>query len=256
MLYDTTMSAGQSDDIYAVDVDISKKADLTVELEGILNGSVRNTYSSGGNNVIYMPYAKLQELINANRTSLSQSSFKSGCKKWAPSAYVVFAKSYNDIQTAIKKITAAGANLQAVSNYQDVESMNKMIESTKHTGELVAVIVLAIIFILMAIIYLNHTLKRKYEFCVLRANGMTRSELFKLVLAESARHVFFVAVISTLLSLALIWAVDYVFSFHMIRFSTSIVIHNIVVSIFSVLIPAIIAVAAVSRFQPDKIMRN
>ncbi len=257
MLCETVMSVGEDNAPYNIDIDISKKINLDFDLAGILDSNVRNTYTSSGGNVIYIPYTVLQEIINTNQKSyISSKTSIQNYKEWFPSAYVIFAKNYNDIQPVMSKIKSINPNFQTVSNYQDIGTMNRMIESARDTGKLIVIVVLTIIFLLMSIIYFNNTLRRKYEICVLKANGMTQSELFKLVMVESIRHVIIVTIISTVISLVLIWALNMIFNFNVINFGMAIVIHNILVSMLSILIPTIIAVVAVNRFKPDRIMRN
>ena len=257
MLYDTVMYVGEEESEYVIDVDISEKVNLNFEVAGILNNNARNTYTPNGDNVIYVPYSVMQEILyKAQNTCTQNAEATRNYKEWHPSAYVVYAKSYNNIQSITSKIASIDPNFQSVSHYQDVDSMNKMIETARNTARWVIVIILIIIFLLMSIIYLNNTLRRKYEISVLKANGMTETELFKLVMAESVRHVIFVTLISTLVSFALIWVINMLFNFRVVEFNISIIIHNVLVSTLSILIPTIISIVAVNRFKPDQIMRN
>lgn len=257
VVYDTIMSVGEENSEYDIDVDISKKVNFNFEVVGVLNSNVRNIYTTSGDNVIYVPYSVMQEKLHENLSVQYHNSVESqNYKEWYPSAYVVFAKSYNDIQPIMTKIRSINPNFQSVSNYQDVDSMNKMIEATRDTARWITVIILTIIFLLMSIIYLNNTMRRRYEISLLKANGMTQLELFKLVMVESIRHVILVTFISSIISFTLVWIINLVFSFNVIKFSISIIIHNILVSMLSILIPTVIAIVAVNRFKPDKIMRN
>lgn len=255
-LYSTTMYVGKENTQYDIDVDISKKVDLDFKIVGILNSNVRNTYTSSGENIIYVPYSRMQEILFETQKIPINSDETQDYKVWNPSAYVVFAKRYNDIQSIIKKISLINPNFAAVSNYQDINSMNKLIESTRYTARWSAVIILTIIFILMTIIYLNNTLRRKYEISILKANGMTKKELFKLVIADSLRHITFVSLISITISFVLVWIINLLFNFDVVKFGASVIIYNIGVSILSILLPTIIAMILVNRFKPDKIMRN
>jgi ABC-type antimicrobial peptide transport system permease subunit len=64
--------------------------------------------------------------------------------------------------------------------------MKKLIENIRDTATKTAIIVLLIVLFLMAVIYMNYILSRKYEIALLQANGMAKKELFKLIFTEIA----------------------------------------------------------------------
>ena len=90
--------------------------------------------------------------------------------------------------------------------------MNSMIAGIKSGAFTAAIIVLTVILLLMAIIHMNSVLGRKYEIALLKANGLTRRELFKLIMAESLRYVFWVSLASGFISMVLINAVNFGFN--------------------------------------------
>ncbi|SET23463.1 ABC transporter ATP-binding protein [Anaerobranca gottschalkii] len=198
--HETQMTVRPEGIVYEIDIDLSKVVELDLKIEGILDESVRNRYSNSGNNAIYVPYHKMQMILTQTQNSATIDTNLEYIE-WRPSAFVVFAKSYNDVGLVIERVSSINPNFRAVSEYQDIESMNAIVKNTREIGLVIVIVILIIIFLLMSIIHMNHILDRKYEISLLKANGLTKIELTKLVSVESLRHVFLVSLISSVISL-------------------------------------------------------
>lgn len=175
----------------------------TFEIDGILNDDYINKYSSSGENIIFMSYESMEEIRTEAIANNLNVSFDNS-KDWSPSAYVLYANSFNEVKSVIEKVKNLNPNFKTINQYQDVESMNNVIDNTKNTAFIVVVVILAIIFLLMAIIHIINSL----------------------------------------------------FAFAVVSFSYSIVVHIIIVSSLSVIIPTVIASNLVNKFKPATIIRN
>lgn len=255
-IHETEMKPSNEDASYKIDVDLSKETAFEFNLAGIVQNK-NNSYTDGGNNIIYVPINYMNEVL----TKVTKEYFQTVSrdieyKEWAPSAYVLFSKSYNDVKTVIDKVKNINVNYVAVSKFQDVESMNTMVNSIKDIAALVIIVILIIIFALMAIIHMNYMLSRKYEIAILKANGFTRGELIRLMLAESIKHIVKVTLISSVLSVIITCITNILLSFGVVQIGLSMILINFIVSIVSIIIPTILSILVINRFQPDKIMRN
>ena len=253
--YITNMQVGKEKTTYDIDVDLSKVKTLEFDISGILEDSVKNIYSDSGNNVIYIPY-DMMEGIRAKVTLEGSGNVSLEKKEWKPSAYVIYAKNYDDVKLVMEKVKYINSNFKTLSTYQDIDAMNTLINNIREVATLVVIVILIVIFLLMSIIHMNYTLDRKYEISVLKANGLTRIELLKLILAESARHIVKVTVTSTIISLIVIKIVNLLFNYSMVTFDLTILGVNSVVAILSIIVPTIISLVMVNKFSPDRIMRN
>lgn len=253
--YITNMQVGKEKTTYDIDVDLSKVKTLEFDISGILEDSVKNIYSDSGNNVIYIPY-DMMEGIRAKVTLEGSGNVSLEKKEWNPSAYVIYAKNYDDVKLVMEKVKDINSNFKTLSTYQDIDAMNTLINNIREVATLVVIVILIVIFLLMSIIHMNYTLDRKYEISVLKANGLTRIELLKLILAESARHIVKVTVTSTIISLIVIKIVNLLFNYSMVTFDLTILGVNSVVAILSIIVPTIISLVMVNKFSPDRIMRN
>ncbi len=227
----------------------------TFEIDGILNDDYMNKYSSSGENIIFMSYESMEEIRTEAIANNLNVSFDNS-KDWSPSAYVLYANSFNEVKSVIEKVKNLNPNFKTINQYQDVESMNNVIDNTKNTAFIVVVVILAIIFLLMAIIQVNSIISRRYEFAILKANGLSKFELIKLVIYESLMFIICTFIFANIFSLAIIHIINSLFAFAVVSFSYSIVVHIIIVSSLSVIIPTVIASNLVNKFKPATIIRN
>lgn len=254
-LYETSMQVGEDEGQYNIDIDLSKLTEFEFDVAGILDESYTNRYSNSGNNVIYAPYADMVATMEGVQATYSPNIVQSN-KEWSPSAYIVFSKHYSGVKIARDKLASINPNFKTASEYQDVDAMNSMIYSIKKGALLAAFIVLTVILLLMAIIHMNGVLGRKYEIALLKANGLNRRELNKLIMAESLRYVFWVSIVSSFISMVLITAVNFVFDAPLIKASPSVLAINLFVALISVCIPTLISVIFINKYRPDMILRN
>ncbi|MTI94368.1 MAG: ATP-binding cassette domain-containing protein [Firmicutes bacterium] len=236
---------------YDILIDVSAMVELEFRVAGILNANVVNRYSGRGPNVIYVPYSSMQEILEETQAQYAEED-----QEWSSSSYVLFAKHYNQVETIMERVSFVNPNFASVSEYQDIETMNAMITNVREIAFSIVLAVLVIIFLLMSIIHMNYVLGRKYEIAQLKANGLTRLDLLKLIMVESARHIVIVTVLASVVSISLVAAVNLLFSYTMVSVGAGIFAINLLVSLLSVFVPTIISVVVINKYKPDSIMRN
>lgn len=244
---------------YAADVDLSVITSLNLDISGVLDYDYTNKYSASGDNVIYMPIESMNRIRNSAKEGFNDNAIADGSIKlngWAPSSYVVFAKDYNDVGATIEKLESINANFKAKSGYQDIEAMNEMMAGIKNAAAWVASAVLAIVFILTAIIYINHTVNRKFEIAVLKSNGLNKNEALRLVLAEALLQIIIISSLAALFTLILNGVVNMLFNFKAAAFSAGTALIVVLVSLLSVIGPSAGSIIIMNNVKPDRIMRN
>ena len=244
---------------YAADVDLSVITSLNLDISGVLDYDYTNKYSASGDNVIYMPIESMNRIRNSVKEGFNDNAVADGSIKlngWAPSSYVVFAKDYNDVGATIENLESINANFRAKSGYQDIEAMNEMMAGIKNAEAWVASAVLAIVFILTAIIYINHTVNRKFEIAVLKSNGLNKNEALRLVLAEALLQIIIISSLAALFTLILNGVVNMLFNFKAAAFSAGTALIIVLVSLLSVIGPSAGSIIIMNNVKPDRIMRN
>lgn len=244
---------------YAADVDLSVITSLNLDISGVLDYDYTNKYLASGDNVIYMPIESMNRIRNSVKEGFNDNAVADGSIKlngWAPSSYVVFAKDYNDVGATIEKLESINANFKAKSGYQDIEAMNEMMAGIKNAAAWVVSAVLAIVFILTAIIYINHTVNRKFEIAVLKSNGLNKNEALRLVLAEALLQIIIISSLAALFTLILNGVVNMLFNFKAAAFSAGTALIIVLVSLLSVIGPSAGSIIIMNNVKPDRIMRN
>ncbi len=255
---DVELNTSASTASYLADVDLSAVKELKFEIAGVLDYDYSNNHSASGNNIIYIPIELMENIRIETQNAFSKESVPDGVvsNDWSPSAYVLFVKSFNDIGSTIDKIQSQGSNFKAVSQYQDIESMNEMMLGVKDTITWVVGIVLVIVVILMAMIYINDILNRKYEIALLKANGLDNKETMSIVLAESILHMLGIVVVAILAAAILFCVVNNLFSFNVLTLSGSTLLIIIMIALISITGPTVGSVIAINKMKPEEIMRN
>ncbi|MBQ6159633.1 MAG: ATP-binding cassette domain-containing protein [Oscillospiraceae bacterium] len=252
------LSVGAENAQYDADIDIMLEQELSFEIAGILDVNYNNHHSASGDNVIYMPIDYMNQLKEdcIEKAGAVTPNEEIILNKWASSAYMIYVKSYNDISATIEKAEKINPNFKIISDYQDVEAMNAMLSGIKNTATSVIVIVLSIIFILMAIIYINRTLGRQYEIAVMKANGLTKFEINKVALTEAILHVVIVVALAIILCIAVIHIINLLFAFDVAAFSLNTIVTIVIISLLSVIIPVSGSLLIINRIKPDRLLRN
>jgi len=245
---------------YSGDIDCSILQNLHLPIAGVLNAGVTNPFTSQGNNIIYVPIDRMKEFLSSARDEYDRrqpaDSSDLVTSAWQPSAYVIYAQSYNDIGSIMRKISSIDSNLVSKSNYQDVEAMNLMVANIKTTITWISIIVLIVFVVLMIIIFTNHVLSRKFEAAVLRANGLTQAEMIKLIMSESLLNILTAFFISVVVSVTLTFFINKLFSFTLITFSWLTAVMLLAITILAIIGPTLASAIAMNRFKPDQVFRN
>ena len=119
----------------------------------------------------------------------------------------------------------------------------------------ISLAVLAIVLLLTALIYVNLIDKRKFEFAVLRANGLTKKEVRKVVFAEMALQFVLIFLASIVFAAVILligkMLLGYPFTFDVMTF-----LWLALISLGAVMIPTVVSLLFVNKFEPDRVMRN
>lgn len=235
------------------DMDVCVLNSISGKVRGILEEQIKNPYTQGTENIIYVPYTQMEALLNSQkRPELGENE-----SEWMPSACVMNARNYQAVETAKEKLSHMNSSFLVYNRYQDFESMKASIQTIRDMTFIVSIVILIIIFLLMSVIYINYVEGRKFEFSILRANGVTKREIRKLVYLESLSQVIktflialgFAAILTLVTNLL-------IFRSGMISYDLKLVATVAVVSLLSIILPAVITLKFVNKYEPDRVMRN
>lgn len=255
---DVDLNVSSAESSYKADIDVSTINQINFEISGILDHDFTNRRSTSGNVIIYMPVETMLYYISSLKENVAPSVFERDdtINDWRPSAYVTFVKNYNDISSTIEKLERINPNFKAVSAYQDIDSMNEMLSNIRFTASGIIIAVLIIVFILMAIIYINNTVGRKYEFAILKANGLNNRETLKIALSEALVQLFGIIILALFVAFLISVIINSLFGFDVLTLSAKTVAIISATALIAVLTPTIGSITIMNRVKPDRVLRN
>ena len=134
--------------------------------------------------------------------------------------------------------------------------MQAAIDSTKTAVLILSSTLFGIVFILMSVIYVQQTERRKYEFAMLKANGLTKKEVVQLVCIESFLDVIKMIIMSLIIMFTLVMICRLILAFTLITIDVKNIFLLTGISVVAIYIPTVITLKYVNKFEPAKIMRS
>ena len=174
---------------------------------------------------------------------------------WTPNTYYITVKDAQDIERIKSEIVQINPNFALRHEYQNLEASRDAINNTRDVMVYVSFAVLGVVLLLMALIYVYLIDKRSCEFAILRANGMTKKEIRRIIYAEMLLQFASVFVLALIFA-AGIYLVVGKWMGYALRFDWITLFWVFVTSLISIVLPIVISVLFVNRFEPDRVMRN
>ena len=252
-----TTSEGQEYD-FTMSTDWCVRDTITLPVRGIYTNAA--SFNMGA--YVYAPCAILQECIDKNTLTeipemlrelypdLSEHDYFD----WRPWAYYLRVDDVANIDAVKAEIAKIAPDIDVVQEYQDYHAVTESTENTQNVALYISLAVLVVVLCLSAIVYVNIIDRRKYEFAMLRANGMTRKEVWKLVMTEMVLQAVATFVVSLILAYG-----TYAVASRIVEgffFGADTLLWLLLISIGSVVLPSVISLVLTNKYEPDVIMRN
>ena len=119
----------------------------------------------------------------------------------------------------------------------------------------ISFVVLGVVLLLVALIYVSLIDKRSFEFAVLRANGLTKKEVRKVIYSEMLLQFIWIFVLGIIFATA-IYLIAGVWLGYAFQFDAITMLWLFTISLASIVLPTAISLLFVNKFEPDAVMRN
>ncbi len=185
----------------SIDGCISKLVTIKTNIKGIINNSY--TYDKTENNgmLIFMNYNDMDKIIDNNKGNMLVRDFKDfEEKELAPSMLVVFAANYDDVSSIEEKINQINTTVSTVNRASDIEVINTNLKSVKNMVISIAGCLVVIVTIMFGFIYYFRNRERKKEIGILKALGLDKNDVYKLMLYNLIKNTLITFVLSIVLS--------------------------------------------------------
>lgn len=225
----------------------SQKEIVDLVIDDHLDSIYENKYGAT-KNVIYMPlemFDRYQDLLY-QRSNIIQPN---------PSMVLLYAESFTQIYQLRGTIEVICPNAYVNSDFIDLKGINESTEATAMYMRLTSISLYVIVLLMLVIIYSRYVINREYEFCILRANGLLKKDIRRLVVDDiMIQSLLFYG--CSLVLLGIIYTIlrlcNIVYTFDILP----IVIVGYFVSLGILVLPAIIAIRKVNRFSPAEFFRK
>lgn len=242
---------------YPIDIYIYKQITLPVKVDGIFRNDITNTLDETGDNNIYMPIDSMLKIIDETKTSLGNyhtSTYYSSEVSF--SSYMLFAKDFNDITRIIEKVKVINPNFIAVSEYQDIKTMQSSIETLQKVLLAFSMAFLLVVVLLISLVFVHSIYSRRTEVALLKANGLSTTEIIVMNLFSILRNIMFVILFSIMLSIVSCHIINGLFGIELLSYSKEYIFAILLLSAIILSIPTIITTFIIAHFDPSEILRN
>nr|MDD6334898.1 ATP-binding cassette domain-containing protein [bacterium] len=242
---------------YPIDLYYHKKITVTLPISGVLRNDVRNDtcYTEYGENCIYIPYDQLQGYMTL---AARDFTIPKQCKPLGTSAYLIYAQDLASVNDVMEKLQRIDQNYVLTNKYQDLQRMEMSIRNTRQAMMIVSGVILIVLFVMMTIIFCNYVSHRKFEIALLKANGLTKGEICRVMLTEAALQAGFTCVYAFVLT-GILWLVSRrIGLFAEVGITLTPVAIPIIMGIcaLAIALPTLFTVFKVNAYEPDRILRN
>lgn len=210
---------------------------ITVQTKAIVS-SFKNDMIKSGNNLpkIYVPYSLVSDLIDT-------SSIYVG---------IVEAKEINTLRTSLQN--------EQIGVCSDFFITDVMLEETssriKQMSLMFSVTIVILTILFYFLVYFKLMVSREKEICILKANGLSRLQLFCLFMQELGIHyliIFGISLLEMILVQGLFLTVVH-YNFHFITLDN--IYFLVIMTLMIMIIPSVFTLQRITHNSPAKLLRN
>lgn len=244
-------------------VPFSQKLTLTEQVKGVIPETY---YDQASDACIYMSADRMEQIladcpkdeeamayITEYLKEINPDKVVEDFSERYPNAYYVVVESLEDVAPVKEAIEGFDPNFTILHEYQNVGDARQALSGSRNMMIYVTFAILTVVLLLMALIYVGLIDKRQFEFAVLRANGLTKREVRRVVCVEMALQCLKITVLGVGLAF-IIYKVG--LRWYAFQFDGMTVLWLFLISLGAVVLPTVLSLLFVNRFEPDQVMRN
>ena len=259
-----------------------EKAVINIGVRGIIGNLEHDPYISSMDAAIFIPGDQMLQVVqehidpeNKNLRQLTENMLKNApldydsfpiqvpptlsteytVQTWSPEAYYVVADDITVIEQVKEDLLKINPNFAIFQEFQDYQAGVQFVNNSRGVLFYISYAVLGIVLLLMALIHVSLIDRRKFEFAILRANGMTKREVRKVIYFEMGFQFVQILIVGRVFA-GLIYLIAGVWLGYPFQFNGMTVLWLFVISLGAIVLPTVISLLFVNKFEPDEIMRN
>lgn len=162
---------------------------------------------------------------------------------------LIYAKSAGDLKTLQLRLKEMFPDAKVICEYVDMNQINQSLAGTSLYLKIAAYTLYAIVFLMMILIYSRYIINRENEFCLLKINGLTKSEINRIIFEDVLLQSFLFMFVSLLILIPLSWILRFEFSIALVALLYGI-------SLGILVVPLVISMRKVNQFSPARYLRH
>ena len=257
-LYDTEVLMDKGAGRFPSDRSIQKLVTVRRRISGIMEQQYVQQRSEEGMNCILMDYESLISMISEGKDlDYTHSSPGFPEKELAPSALVIYVERVEDIPKVKERLERISGDFQVISKGMDLEKISSNLLMIRNTMRIFSLTLVAVVMILFSFIYYFRNRSRKKEVGILKALGLTGSDVLLLVGFEMLGTGLWIFLLSLLFSLLIVLGSRALMLDALFAFSPWMILYCLLLSLFIVTGSGITSVWKTSRVDIiDAIRKN
>lgn len=196
-----------------------------------------------------------KEYVDLSNYHYAESQGESKIIDWAPNTYYITVKNVQDIERIKTEVAQINPNFAVIHQYQNLEAGKEIIDNTHNVIIYISFAVLGVVLLLVSLVYVSLIDRRKFEFAILRANGLTKKEVRKVIYSEMLLQFIGIVALEIIFAVA-IYLIAGVWLGYPFQFDGMTVLWLFIISLGAIVLPTLISLIFVNKFEPDKVMRN
>jgi ABC-type lipoprotein export system ATPase subunit/ABC-type antimicrobial peptide transport system permease subunit len=187
--YDYMLPDGGSEAVAEMDASVYKLVTIECEIAGIISGAgdIRLTQNPCTPYLTFIPYERFSQIVNENKDTNLRVDDTRIEKELMPSALMIYAKNHSDVSQIAAALKKSSLAYKLYFSTQDYEDVNEAIGNLQRKYTLTASISVASVSVLFAFIYFLQSRARKREIGILKALGLSKSNVMSTMLYDALK---------------------------------------------------------------------
>lgn len=204
-----------------------------------ISGTVKiNVYSNitENQNIIYVPY----DYFDIKETNKC----------------LIYVEDFKDINEITQQLAKIDKNYEINMPYANYNTMKELINQYSRNLTIFIQVLIMVVVILLSISQYYEINNQRYQICILKANGLSRFEIVKLMLTQFIGDIILISILGVVISLVLSKLSQSVFGFALhiltIRYLSCLILFILGIKV----IPSLMSLYLVNRHEPETLLRN
>lgn len=231
---------------------------LHAKIAGVLASNYPYLRSELGNG-LFMNYSTMNQLLKKTiKANPLRSKIFANFQQQAfgYSALVVQAQTFNDTVSLNKELKGISPSIHVSSTAQDIDSLNKSIQSSQQSATNLAILIIITTVITLMITFFLTSKTRLHEIGILKAIGFSTQDIRKILVVNGLRYSDIMFLVAEVIDVITLLVLQHYFLLYPGQFLLSTTIANLILAFGTVYIAGLLPIRKLSTADPITIIEE